>query len=137
MEFGIEERMTGTSGLTRADCLLLIEDGGLGRVVFTDAAMPAVQPVEFVLDGDHAVFRVPDGGPLDAATHGTVVGFQVDDIDPGTHAGWSVLGVGRAYAVTDPGRVAALPAGWGAGGDAAHTVAVPLEQLSGQRIRLR
>lgn len=128
--------MTGKPGLTRADCLLLIGAGGLGRVVFTDAAMPAVQPVSFVLDGDDAVFRVPHGGPLDAATQGSVVGFQVDDIDPGTRAGWSVLGVGRAYEVIDPGRCAALPAGWG-GDDSAHTVAVPLEQLSGQRIRLR
>jgi nitroimidazol reductase NimA-like FMN-containing flavoprotein (pyridoxamine 5'-phosphate oxidase superfamily) len=130
-------RTPGLTCLTRADCLLLIGAGGLGRVVFTDAAMPAVQPVTFVLDGDDAVFRVPHGGPLDASTQGTVVGFQVDDIDPGTHAGWSVLGVGRAHEVTDPGRYAALPAGWGAGDDTARTVAVPLEQLSGQRIRLR
>ena len=128
--------MTGTPGLTRADCLLLIGGGGLGRVVFTDAAMPAVQPVAFVLDGDDAVFRVPPGGPLDAATRGTVIGFQVDDIDPGTRAGWSVLGVGRAYEVTDPGRFIALPAGWSSD-DTTHTVAVPLERLSGQRIRLR
>jgi nitroimidazol reductase NimA-like FMN-containing flavoprotein (pyridoxamine 5'-phosphate oxidase superfamily) len=135
MEFGIEERMTGTSGLTRADCLLLIGPGGLGRVVFTDAAMPAVQPVAFVLDGGDAVFRVPHGGPLDAASQGTVVGFQVDAIDSGTHTGWSVLGVGRAYEVTDPGRFAAFPAGWGCD-DTAYTIAVPLEQLSGQRIRL-
>ncbi len=128
--------MTATSGLTRADCLLLIGAGGLGRVVFTDAAMPAVQPVAFVLDGHDVVFRVPLGGPLDAATRGTVVGFQVDDIDPGTRAGWSVLGVGRAYEVTDTVRRAALPAGWG-GDDVAHTVAVPLELLTGQRVQLR
>ncbi len=64
-----------------------------------------------------------------------VVGFQVDDIDPGTAAGWSVLDVGRAYEVTDPGRYAEFPAGWDGHGTA-HTVAVPLEQLSGQRIRL-
>ncbi|MHA6781958.1 pyridoxamine 5'-phosphate oxidase family protein [Pseudonocardia saturnea] len=131
--------MTGTAGLTnltRADCLRLIGAAALGRVVFTNAAMPAVQPVAFVLDGDDAVFRVPHGGPLDAATtRGTVVGFQVDAIDDGTYAGWSVLGVGRAYEVVDPERLAALPAGWG-GYDTAHTIAVPLEQLSGQRIRL-
>jgi nitroimidazol reductase NimA-like FMN-containing flavoprotein (pyridoxamine 5'-phosphate oxidase superfamily) len=128
--------MTGTPSLTRGDCLRLIGAGGLGRVVFTDAAMPAVQPVAFVLDGDEAVFRVPRGGPLDAATRGTVVGFQVDDIDPGTQAGWSVLAVGRAYEVTDRGRLTVFAAGWGGDGTA-HTVAVPLERLSGQRIRLR
>ncbi|MBW0113874.1 pyridoxamine 5'-phosphate oxidase family protein [Pseudonocardia abyssalis] len=121
--------------LSRADCLRLMAATALGRVVFTDAAMPAVRPVTFVLDGDEAVFRVPHGGPLDAATHGAVVGFQVDAIDHDTHVGWSVVGIGRAYEVTAPGRRGGLPAGWDADGTA-HTVAVPLEQLSGERIRL-
>lgn len=126
---------TGLTRLTRADCLRLIGVTAHGRVVFTDAAMPAVQPVAFVLDGDAAVFRVRNGGPLDWATRDAVVGFHVDAIDPHTHAGWSVLGVGRAYEVTDPAGHTALPSGWGTDATA-HVVAVPLQQLSGTRIRL-
>jgi len=88
--------------LTRVDCLHLLAAHGLGRVVFTTSAMPAVQPVRYVLHGDEVVFQVTDGGPLSTATrHAVVVGFQVDDIDPVTHAGWSVLGVGQAYEITD------------------------------------
>lgn len=138
-EHGIGERMTEhhlVIDLTRADCLRLIGASAVGRVVFTEAAMPAVQPVGFVLDGEDAVFRVLDGGPLDAATRGVVVGFQVDSIDSDTRAGWSVLGVGRAYEVTDSVRRITPPAREGGGDGATHTVAVPLEQLSGQRIRL-
>ena len=117
--------------LTREDCLRLLRAGGLGRVVFTASAMPAVQPVSYVLHGDEVVFRVADGGPLSTATRHAVVGFQVDDIDPVTHAGWSVLGVGQAYEISEADRRSAPVAA-----SATHTVAVPLQQLTGQRVRL-
>ncbi len=117
--------------LTRDDCLYLLGAGGLGRVVFTAAAMPAVQPVTYILYGDEVVFRVPDGGLLSTATRHAVVGFQVDDIDPVTRAGWSVLGVGQAYEVGPDDRRSAVTT------DAdTHAVAVPLQQLTGQRFRL-
>jgi uncharacterized protein len=117
--------------LTRDDCLRLLGARVLGRVVFTASAMPAVQPVSYLLHGDEVVFRVADSGSLSTATHHAVVGFHVDDIDPITHVGWTVLGVGQAYEVTDTdGR--ALPAA----GSASHTVAVPLQELTGQRVRL-
>jgi nitroimidazol reductase NimA-like FMN-containing flavoprotein (pyridoxamine 5'-phosphate oxidase superfamily) len=112
--------------LTREGCLRLLGTAAVGRIVFTEAAMPAVEPVTYVLDGEAVVFHVPPGGTLAAATHDAVVGFQVDSIDPTTRAGWSVLGIGKAYEVTDPGR--------GHGGEL--VIAVPLEQLSGRRLRL-
>jgi hypothetical protein len=118
-------------GLTRVDCLQLLAAGGLGRVVFTASAMPAVQPVRYVLRGDEVVFQVVDGGPLSMATQHAVVGFQVDDIDPVTHAGWSVLGVGQAYEITEDGH-----RGVPSTGSARHSVAVPLQQLAGQRVWL-
>ena len=118
-------------GLTRVDCLQRLAAGGLGRVVFTASAMPAVQPVRYVLRGDEVVFQVVDGGPLSMATQHAVVGFQVDDIDPVTHAGWSVLGVGQAYEIINDGH-RWVPST----GSARHSVAVPLQQLTGQRVRL-
>lgn len=71
------------------------------------------------------------GGPLSTATRHAVVGFQVDDIDPATHAGWSVLGVGQAYEISDADR-RSVPVD----ASAMHIVALPLQQLTGQRIRL-
>jgi hypothetical protein len=117
--------------LSRDDCLRLLGASVLGRVVFTALAMPAVQPVSYVLHGDEVVFRVADSGSLSTATRHAVVGFQVDDIDPITHLGWSVLGVGQAYEITDIDRRSVPPAG-----PASHTVAVPLQELTGQRVQL-
>jgi nitroimidazol reductase NimA-like FMN-containing flavoprotein (pyridoxamine 5'-phosphate oxidase superfamily) len=122
---------TEPGDVTRDECLHLLGACGLGRVVFTASAMPAVQPVSYVRHGDEVVFRVADGSALSTATHYAVVGFQVDDIDPVTNTGWSVLGVGRAYAITDGDR-RSVPAT----ATATHTVAVPLQQLTGQRVRL-
>jgi hypothetical protein len=117
--------------LTRDDCLRLLGARVLGRVVFTASAMPAVQPVSYVLHGDEVVFRVADSGSLSKATRHAVVGFQVDDIDPVTNLGWSVLGVGQAYEVTDTDHHSVSAAG-----PASHTVAVPLQELTGQRVQL-
>jgi uncharacterized protein len=127
----IGDRMTHSTELTREDCLHLLGGSRLGRVVFTASAMPAVQPVSYVLHGDEVVFRVADGGPLSTATRHAVVGFQVDDIDPITHIGWSVLGVGQAHEIAGGhGRAVPVP------GSATHSVAVPLQQLTGQQVRL-
>lgn len=126
--------MTGTAeiaDLNQAQCLQLLGADGLGRVVFTTASMPAVTPVRYHLDGNEVIFRVPPDGPLAKATRNAVVGFQADDIDPTTHTGWSVLGVGLAYEITDPNRRADL-----ATSPTTHIVAVPLQQLTGHRVTL-
>jgi nitroimidazol reductase NimA-like FMN-containing flavoprotein (pyridoxamine 5'-phosphate oxidase superfamily) len=117
------------------DCLRLLADALIGRVVFTEAALPAAHPVTYLLDGDEVVFRTANGGKLAAATLRHVVAFQVDEVDPAGRTGWSVLGVGEAYEVTDPRRLADLaarmPAPWAANQDA-HTVAIPLQRLTGR-----
>lgn len=122
---------TELGDVTRDECLHLLGAGGLGRVVFTASAMPAVQPVTYVRHGDEVVFRVADGSALSTATQHAVVGFHVDDIDPVTRTGWSVLGVGQAYAISDGDRRSVPTTA-----TATHTVAVPLQQLAGQRVRL-
>ncbi|WP_214369164.1 pyridoxamine 5'-phosphate oxidase family protein [Pseudonocardia sp. H11422] len=123
----------------RGTCLRLLAHGVVGRVVFTDAAMPAAQPVNYVLDGEEIIFRTAGGSKLAAATRRAVVAFQVDDIDVDTHIGWSVLGIGEAYEVTDTDRLAELverlPAPW-ASGRTAHTIAIPLPRLTGRRLCL-
>ena len=63
--------------------------------------------------------------------------FEVDEIDTSTRTGWSVLGVGEAYEVLVPGRLADLaermPAPW-APNRTSHTIAVPLRRLTGRRL---
>ena len=123
--------------LRRAECLRLLAGGAVGRVVHTRDALPAAQPVAYLLDGEEVVFRTGPTTAL-AGTAGQVVGFEVDAFDAATRAGWSVLGVGVAYAVVDPLRLARLadrlPEPW-VDERATHTVAVPLSRLTGRRLQ--
>ncbi|MEU8326158.1 pyridoxamine 5'-phosphate oxidase family protein [Nonomuraea sp. NPDC048881] len=109
----------------------------IGRIVFTDRALPAVQPVNFCLDGERVVIRTSIGSKLAAATRQAVVAFEADEFDPAMRTGWSVTAVGHARAVTDPAetaRLAALPLSPWAPGSRDHYIVVDAEQLSGRRI---
>jgi hypothetical protein len=120
--------------LDRTTCLQLLAEVVVGRVVFTTAAMPAAAPVVYVLDGEEVVFRAATGSTL-AGIDGSVVGFQADRIDVVGDAGWSVLGVGHAYAVRDPHRLAELASRFpasGPTGDRRAVICIPLQQLSGR-----
>ena len=123
--------------LDEAERLRLLAGHEIGRVVFTDAALPAAQPVTYLLDDEEIVFRTGGGGKLAAATRNAVVAFQVDRIDTVTRSGWTVLGVGQAYEVVVPDRLAELaerlPTPW-APNRTAHTIAIPLQRLSGRRL---
>lgn len=126
--------------IDRAECLRLLATADLGRVIYTEGAMPAAHPVTYVLDGEEIVFRSAGGPTLVAATRGAVVAFQVDQIDAQDHTGWSVLGIGQAYEVTDRSRQSALvrllhsPWPPTRGG---HTISMPLARLTGRRLVAR
>lgn len=123
--------------LDRAECLRLLRDEVVGRVIFTDAAMPTALPVTYTVHDDEIVFRVRAGGALAHAVHQVVVAFEADSVDPVTLTGWSVVGVGQTYDVTDPARLDDLSAAhvfpWAPAGPAV-TVAIRLQQLTGSRL---
>jgi nitroimidazol reductase NimA-like FMN-containing flavoprotein (pyridoxamine 5'-phosphate oxidase superfamily) len=123
--------------LDRATCLRLLATGVVGRVVFTESALPAAQPVNYLLDDEEVVFRTANGSKLAAATRHHVVAFQADQIDEAARTGWSVLGVGEAYEVVDPARLAELadrlPPPW-VEGQGLHTISIPLQRLTGRRL---
>jgi hypothetical protein len=88
--------------LTRPECLGLLATIPVGRVVFTECAMPAACPVNFIALEDGIVFRTHSGGILDQAVRNSVVGFEADAYDARLRAvGWGVLVVGPAVEVTD------------------------------------
>ncbi|MFD8413101.1 MULTISPECIES: pyridoxamine 5'-phosphate oxidase family protein [unclassified Streptomyces] len=98
--------------LDRGEALSLLGTVPLGRVVFTRHALPAVRPVNHLLDGEDIVLRVHDGGALAALAApcdgaGVVVAYETDDIDARTRLGWSVVVTGYARPVTDPAQAAA------------------------------
>jgi nitroimidazol reductase NimA-like FMN-containing flavoprotein (pyridoxamine 5'-phosphate oxidase superfamily) len=94
--------------LSPGECLALAATVPIGRIVFTEQALPAVQPVNFVLDDGCVIIRTGQGSKLAVATRGAIVAFEVDDFDPDHAAGWSVTMVGRAEPVHDPIETARL-----------------------------
>src|ERR1700746_3671785 len=87
--------------LSRDECLRLVGQVPLGRIVYTRQALPAVELVNFTLDDGEIVIRTDSGGKLAAATRGAVVAFEADSLDDAGHTGWSVTVVGQSRAVSD------------------------------------
>ncbi|ANS70172.1 hypothetical protein SLINC_7948 [Streptomyces lincolnensis] len=93
----------GFRELDRQECLHRLARAPLGRIVYTRQALPAVLPVNFSLDDDGAVLlRTAADSELTRAIDGVVVAFETDEVDTGTHSGWSVVVTGMATVVTDP-----------------------------------
>lgn len=90
--------------LTKAESLRLLGGIPFGRVIFIHMTMPAVRPVNHIIDGGAVIIRTHLGAAvLDAI--GMVVSYQADAIDLTDHLGWSVILHGYARAVTDPDTV--------------------------------
>jgi nitroimidazol reductase NimA-like FMN-containing flavoprotein (pyridoxamine 5'-phosphate oxidase superfamily) len=127
----------GLEILDAVECRRLLGSVPIGRVVFTDRAMPAAQPVNFVVHEGAVVFRTGNGSKVAAASRDTVVAFEVDEFDREYRRGWSVVVVGRAQEVTDPalrGRLADLPLRPWAPGVRDHVIRIPIEVIYGRRI---
>src|SRR5690606_37721252 len=84
---GMKLDSAGLQVLSPAECVELLATTPIGRVVFTDHALPAVQPVNFVLDGMTVVMRTTAGSKLAVAARNTVVAFETDEFDPVTRTG--------------------------------------------------
>ena len=59
---------SGFDVLSRTECLRLLASAKVGRVVYTDGALPAVTPVNFALDGTVVVFPTATGSRLARGT---------------------------------------------------------------------
>lgn len=103
--------------LDRQECLRLLAKVPVGRVVYTQQALPAVLPINFSLDTDASVLlRTSRDSDLVRAIDGVVVAFEADEFDAATRSGWSVVVTGHASVVTDPAEHERLsqtgPASW-------------------------
>ncbi|MBW4716505.1 pyridoxamine 5'-phosphate oxidase family protein [Saccharothrix obliqua] len=126
----------GLQVLSREECLRLLATTAVGRLVYTDQALPVVHPVVYVVDGDSVVLRVPDGSATLVARD-TIAAFQIDQIAPDLSRGWSVMAVGHVSEVDDEGRLARLrdlPLASRGVGRRDHYLVVALEVLYGRRI---
>jgi uncharacterized protein len=133
----VEVDRNGLEILSRDACLRLLASATLGRVGVSIDALPRVLPVNFRFDGRQILIRTGMGTKLDAAAKNAVVAFEVDEIDPLAHTGWSVMVTGMARELTDPGELAAAqtpPLARWAPGDDHRVIAISTELLSGRRI---
>jgi nitroimidazol reductase NimA-like FMN-containing flavoprotein (pyridoxamine 5'-phosphate oxidase superfamily) len=139
--------------LTTGECWQLLASVPIGRVVFTHRAMPAIRPVNHLVEGRTIIIRThlsaaiasraaapagtgagSEGGR--AEEPGSVVCYEADQIDPARHTGWSVIVTGLARMVTDPGAIARYADAlepWMAG-DMNQVVAIEPRFVSGIRL---
>lgn len=127
----------GLEVLEREECLRLAASGTVGRVVFTEQALPAITPVAYALKDGSVFLKAREGSRLAHATNGSVVAFEVDEFDPELSRGWSVVFVGKAEPVVEPGRLQQLAElslpGWATEGGY-RWVEVRIELVNGRRL---
>ena len=96
--------------LDDAECRQLLATARLGRLGFTDGALPAIVPVAVAVHDGSAFIPTPHGGSLVSAVRGAVVALQVDSYRDVIGTGWTVTAVGPARVIRHPDTVAAIDA---------------------------
>jgi uncharacterized protein len=122
--------------LSVAECWSLLPTRRVGRLAFTDRALPAIRPLNYSVIGHRLVLRVAASG-LGRRLDGQVVAFEVDDSDPGGGVGWSVVVTGTVHLLTsgsDLARASSLPASW-AGEGHQDALCLTVGEITGRRIR--
>jgi hypothetical protein len=94
--------------LTRTRALDLLSSVSLGRLVFTHQALPAIRPVNHLVECESIIVRATAGAAIVSAAdrHGVVVAYEADSIDSENHVGWSVIVVGTARLLADDAAAA-------------------------------
>lgn len=128
--------MNRLQAMSRDECLRLLASRSLGRVAFTERALPAIRPVNYALVGSHLLLRTEAEG-LGRRLDGQIVAFEVDEFDHDSSTGWSVVLTGSARLLRHQGElvrndgVSPVPlAGPGRDG----TVCIVPGQITGRRV---
>jgi nitroimidazol reductase NimA-like FMN-containing flavoprotein (pyridoxamine 5'-phosphate oxidase superfamily) len=129
--------LSGLHTMDRAECLRLLRAATVGRIAFIERGLPAIQPVNFTVDGNNVIIRTSGGGKLAAAVTGAMVAFETDEVDPATRSGWSVVVLGHASLVRDIDELVALAGPdshpW-VPGRSDHVIRIKSERITGRRI---
>src|SRR5437660_10972963 len=89
----------GMEVLSEQQCQLLLGTKDIGRIAFSVGGVPEIFPVNYATDRSTVVFRTAEGTRLQRALM-LRVAFEVDDWDPETGIGWSVVIKGVAREIT-------------------------------------
>ena len=105
---GLAQPAVGAQRLDDAEAIRLLASVSYGRVVFTLKTLPAIRPVNHLLDDGRIIIRTQLSSAISTAlrsSDGVVVAYEADSIDPQTRSGWSVVVTGRASTITNPDQV--------------------------------
>jgi nitroimidazol reductase NimA-like FMN-containing flavoprotein (pyridoxamine 5'-phosphate oxidase superfamily) len=130
--------------LDEAECLRLIQRGGVGRLAFSGSWDLTVLPVNYKFFNGSILFRTAQHGSTEEDLRTGIahaeyrVAFEFDDFDPVSCEGWSVLVRGPAHhldseserAEAAQARVEPWPTG-----DREHFISIAPARLTGRRIR--
>jgi hypothetical protein len=92
--------MEDQESLSRSECLALLRTASVGRIAYSERALPAIVTVSFALLEDVIVVRADARSSWAASLRGTVVAFEAGSDRVGEEC-WSVTCVGRATLVDD------------------------------------
>ena len=91
---------TGLEVIDVTECWDLLATRSVGRLAVSVMNRPDIFPVNYrVVDGS-LLLRTAAGMKLAAATLGTAIAFEVDELDEETHHGWSIVIHGTAHEVS-------------------------------------
>ena len=126
--------------LDEGECRRLLTTADIGRLAFTEGALPAIQPVSFGVHDGHVLIPTRMGSKVAAASRGAVVAFEVDSYDVVARTGWNVTVVGPSRIISDPAEIRALePLGlspWAPAPQPCY-IAVRIALVRGRRVRAR
>lgn len=125
--------------LSPDECLDLLQQQVIGRIVFVDEQGPGAVPVNYAVAGDQIVLRVAEDSHLRTLIQ-SPIGFQADHTNNDQSSGWSVLvrGNGREVPVDEVPQLLqslgdALPRPWAEG---VHNtwLAIEINSVTGRRL---
>ena len=118
------------------ECWALLMTQRVGRLAFSDRALPTIRPLNYVVHGHRIVLRVSAKG-LGERLDGQVVAFEVDDSDVVGQMGWSVVVTGTLRLqerTSEQLRTLSVPSSWA--GEGHQDVAVlSVGEITGRRVR--
>jgi nitroimidazol reductase NimA-like FMN-containing flavoprotein (pyridoxamine 5'-phosphate oxidase superfamily) len=130
--------------LSAAECMKLLADGGVGRLVYTSRYGPTALPVQYTINAGSIVLGTWDAALFDEDLRTGIahadyeVAVEADQLDVETREGWIVLARGAAHHLdTEAERASVIGAGlepW-IEDVAAHFIRVNPTSMWGSRVR--
>ena len=134
---GLMIERTGLDVIDEEECWELAATKNVGRLAVSIKNRPDIFPVNYRVVDRTLLLRTAPGVKLAAATLGTGIAFEIDDLDEDTHHGWSVVMHGTAHELEGLGELmeaeAAAVETW-ASSRKDRFVRIEVDEISGRRI---